>query len=66
LRANDQAHWTQITFATQLIAEIEYREKPAKKLTGKPKTSSQTKTTAYQVTGEIETRISIIEAEKIV
>lgn len=47
------------------IKEIECREKPAKKLTSKPKTSSQTKITVYQVTGEIETRLSVIEAEKI-
>ena len=47
------------------IKEIEHREKPAKKLTNKPKTSSQTKITVYQVTGEIETRLSVIEAEKI-
>ena len=47
------------------ITEIKYREKPAKKLTIKPKVSSQTKTTVYQVTGEIETRESVIEAEKV-
>jgi transposase len=47
------------------IAEIECREKSAKKLTVKPKISSQTKTTIYQVTGKIETRESVIEAEKI-
>uniref|UniRef100_UPI000A05014A IS1634 family transposase n=1 Tax=Kamptonema formosum TaxID=331992 RepID=UPI000A05014A len=47
------------------IAEIEYREKPVKKTTIKPKISSQTKTTVYQVTGKIETRKSVIEAEKV-
>jgi transposase len=47
------------------ITEIEYREKPAKKPTSKSKIENQTKTTVYQVTGEIETRLSVIEAEKI-
>jgi transposase len=47
------------------IAEIKCPEKTAKKSTGKPKTSSQIKTTFYQVTGEIEPRESVIEAEKI-
>jgi len=45
--------------------KIEYREKPAKKTTVKPKISTQTKTTVYQVTGEIESRESVIEAEKL-
>jgi transposase len=47
------------------IAEIEYREKPVKKTTVKPKIESQTKTKVYQVTGKIETRKSVIEAERI-
>lgn len=47
------------------IKEIEYRENPVKKPTGKPKISSQIKTTVYQVTGQIEPRISAIEAEKV-
>jgi transposase len=47
------------------ITKIESREKPAKKPTFKPKISSQTQTTVYQVTGEIESRESVIEAEKI-
>lgn len=45
------------------IAEIEYREKPVKKTTFKPKIESQIKTKVYQVTGKIETRKSVIEAE---
>ena len=49
----------------QQIIKIEYREKPAKKTTFKPKISSQTKTTVYQVMGEIESRESVIEAEKL-
>jgi len=48
----------------QQITKIKYREKPAKKTTFKPKISSQIKTTVYQVTGEIESRESVIEAEK--
>ena len=47
------------------ITKIEYREKSAKKTTVKPKISSQTKTTVYQVMGEIESRESVIEAEKV-
>jgi transposase len=47
------------------IAEIEYREKPVKKTTFKPKIESQTKTKVYQFTGKIETRKSVIEAERI-
>jgi transposase len=47
------------------IAESEYREKPVKKTTIKPKIESQTKTTVYQVTGKIETRLSVIEAERV-
>ena len=47
------------------IAEIEYRKKPVKKTTVKPKIESQTKTKVYQVTGKIETRKSVIEAERI-
>jgi transposase len=47
------------------IAEIEYLEKPVKKTTIKPKIESQTKLTVYQVTGEIKTRESVIEAEKV-
>jgi transposase len=47
------------------IAKIKCPEKPAKKPTSKPKISSQTKTTVYQVTGEIEPRESVIEAEII-
>lgn len=47
------------------IAEIEYREKPVKKTTTKPKIESQTKAIVYQVTGKIETRQSVIEAEKV-
>ncbi|HLO51029.1 MAG TPA: IS1634 family transposase [Kamptonema sp.] len=47
------------------IAEIEYLEKPVKKMTTKPKIENQTKTTVYQVTGKIETRKSVIEAEKV-
>ena len=47
------------------IAEIEYREKPVKKTTFKPKIESQIKTKVYQVTGKIETRKSVIEAERV-
>lgn len=47
------------------ITKIESREKPAQKPTLKPKISSQTQTTVYQITGEIESRESVIEAEKI-
>jgi transposase len=47
------------------IAEIEYREKPVKKTTIKPKIESQLKTKVYQVTGKIETRKSVIEAERV-
>lgn len=47
------------------ITKIESREKPAKKPTFKPKISSQTQTTVYQVTDKIESRESVIEAEKI-
>ncbi len=44
---------------------IEYREKQGKNPKGKPKISSQTQTKVYEVTGEIETRTGVIEAEKI-
>ncbi|WP_449418334.1 IS1634 family transposase [Phormidium nigroviride] len=47
------------------IKEIEYREKQGKNPKGKPKISSQTQTKVYEVTGEIETRTGVIEAEKI-
>ena len=47
------------------ITEIEYRERRVKKTTIKPKIESQTKAIVYQVTGEIETRSSVIEAEKV-
>ena len=47
------------------ITKIESREKPAQKPTFKPKISSQTPTTVYQITGEIKSRESVIEAEKI-
>ena len=47
------------------IAEIECREKPAKKLTSKQKLENQTNPKVYQVTGQIETRLSVIEAEQI-
>jgi transposase len=47
------------------ITKIESREKPAQKPTFKPKISSQTQTPVYQITGEIESRASVIEAEKI-
>lgn len=47
------------------ITEIEYREKPVKKTTVKPKIESQIKTKVYQVTGKIETRKSVIEAERV-
>ena len=47
------------------ITEIKCQEKPLKKPTGKSKISSQTQTKVYQVTSEIETRTSVIEAEKV-
>jgi len=47
------------------ISKIEYRQKPEKKTTVKPKISRQAKTIVYQVTGEIESRESVIEAEKV-
>ena len=47
------------------IVEIEYREKPVKKTTVKPKIESQSPTKVYQVTGKIETRKSVIEAERV-
>jgi transposase len=47
------------------IVEIEYREKPVKKTTVKPKIESQSQTKVYQVTGKIETRKSVIEAERV-
>ena len=47
------------------IVEIEYREKPFKKTTVKPKIESQSQTKVYQVTGKIETRKSVIEAERV-
>lgn len=47
------------------IVEIEYREKPVKKTTVKPKIESQSQTKIYQVTGKIETRKSVIEAERV-
>ena len=47
------------------IVESEYREKPVKKTTVKPKIESQSQTKVYQVTGKIETRKSVIEAERV-
>ena len=47
------------------ITEIECQEKPVKKPTRKSKISSQIQTKVYQVTSEIETRASVIEAEKV-
>jgi transposase len=53
------------TWKYHQIAEIECREKPAKKLTSKQKLENQTNPKVYQVTGQIETRLSVIEAEQI-
>jgi transposase len=53
------------TWKYHQIAEIECREKPAKKLTSKQKVENQTNPKVYQVTGQIETRLSVIEAEQI-
>ena len=53
------------TWKYHQIAEIEGREKPAKKLTSKQKLENQTNPKVYQVTGQIETRLSVIEAEQI-
>jgi transposase len=47
------------------IVEIEYQEKPVKKTTVKPKIESPSQTKVYQVTGKIETRKSVIEAERV-
>ena len=47
------------------IVEIDDREKPVKKTTVKPKVESHIKTKVYQVTGKIETRKSVIEAERV-
>lgn len=47
------------------ITEIKSQEKPVKKTKRKLKESSETQTTVYQVTGEIERRNSAIEAEKV-
>ncbi|MEG4529240.1 IS1634 family transposase [Microcoleus sp. D2_18a_D3] len=53
------------TWKYHQITEIECREKPAKKSTSKQKLENQTNPTVYQVTGQIETRLSVIEVEKI-
>ena len=53
------------TWKYHQIAEIECREKPAKKTTSKQKLENHTNLTVYQVTGQIETRLSVIEAEQI-
>lgn len=53
------------TWKYHQIAEIECREKPAKKLTSKQKLENQTNPKVYQVTGQIETLLSVIEAEQI-
>lgn len=53
------------TWKYHQITEIECREKPVKKLTSKQKLENQTNPTVYQVTGQIETRLSVIEAEQI-
>jgi transposase len=53
------------TWKYHQIAEIECREKPAKKLTRKQKLENQTNPKVYQVTGQIETQLSVIEAEQI-
>lgn len=53
------------TWKYHQIAEIECRQKPAKKLTSKQKLENQTNPKVYQVTGQIETRLSVIEAEQI-
>lgn len=47
------------------ITEIKSQEKPVKKTKRKLKESSETQTTVYRVTGEIEPRNSAIEAEKL-
>ena len=47
------------------ITEINCQEKPVKTTKIKLKESSETQTIVYQVTGEIEPRISAIEAEKV-
>ena len=47
------------------ITEIKCQEKPVKTTKKKLKKSSETQTIVYQVTGEIEPRISAIEAEKV-
>jgi transposase len=53
------------TWKYHQITEIEYREKPTKKSTSKQKLENQTNPTVYQITGQIETRLSVIEAEQI-
>ncbi|MEG4628023.1 IS1634 family transposase, partial [Microcoleus sp. w1-18aA5] len=47
------------------ITEIKCQEKPVKTTKRKLKESSETQTIVYQVTGEIEPRISAIEGEKV-
>jgi transposase len=53
------------TWKYHQITEIECREKPVKKSTSKQKVENQTNPTVDQVTGQIETGLSVIEAEQI-
>jgi transposase len=53
------------TWKYHQITEIECREKPVKKSTSKQKLENKTNPTVAQVTGQIETRLSVIEAEQI-
>jgi transposase len=53
------------TWKYHQITEIECREKPVKKSTSKQKLENQTNPTVAQVTGQIKTRLSVIEAEQI-
>lgn len=47
------------------IKEIKYQEKASKKPKDKTEKKNETKTIVYQVTGEIETREAVREAEKV-
>ncbi len=53
------------TWKYHQITEIECREKQVKKSTSKEKLENQTNPTVAQVTGQIKTRLSVIEAEQI-